>query len=59
MSDDALVAIKQAETMARVWNADVAILSDLTIVKAQALRGGIRAPKILEIIRCPATTKTQ
>ncbi len=50
-SDDALAAVKQAELMARVWQKDVAILTDLRVVKLEELRGGIRTPKILEIVR--------
>jgi len=57
MTDDALAAVKQAETMARVWGEDVAILLDFTIVKIKELRGGIRTPKILEVVRCPSTPK--
>jgi hypothetical protein len=59
LSDDALAAIKQAETMAEVWEKDVAILPDLTIVKLEQLRGGIRTPKVLEIIRSPSRPKKQ
>ena len=58
-SDEALAAIKQAETMARVWNKDAAILSDLSIVKLGEVRGGMRTPRILEIIRCPLRPKKQ
>jgi hypothetical protein len=51
-SDDTLAAVKQAELMARAWQKDVAILPDLRVVKLEELRGGIRTPKILEIVRC-------
>jgi len=51
-SDDTLAAVKQAELMARTWQKDVAILPDLRVVKLEELRGGIRTPKILEIVRC-------
>jgi len=51
-SDDALAAVKQAELMARVWQKDVAILPDLRVAKLEELKGGVRTPKILEIVRC-------
>ena len=50
-SGDALFAVKQAEVMARVWLKDVAILPDLRVVKLEELKGGVRTPKILEIVR--------
>lgn len=58
-SDEALAAIKQAEAMAKAWEKDAAILSDLSIVKLAEMRGGVRSPKILEIIRCPLQPKKQ
>lgn len=50
-NDDTLAAVKQAEIMARVWQKDVAILPDLRIAKLEELKGGLRTPKILEIVR--------
>ena len=50
-NDDTLAAVKQAEIMARVGQKDVAILPDLRIAKLEELKGGLRTPKILEIVR--------
>ena len=58
-SDEALAAIKQAEAMARVWDKDAAILADLSIVKLEEVRGDMRTPRILEIIRCPLQPEKQ
>lgn len=48
-SDEVLAAIKQAETMARVWNKDAAILSDLSIVKLGEVRGVCVPPESLRL----------
>ena len=51
-SDDALAAVKLDALLARVWQKDVAILPDLRVAKLEELKGGVRTPKILEIVRC-------
>lgn len=53
-SEDILPVVKQAMTLARSWCADVAILSDLSIVRVSDFDSTSSNLAILEVVRRPA-----
>ena len=52
-SEDIVPVIRQAMTLARSWCADVAILSDLSIVKVSDFDSASSSLVILEVIKRP------
>ena len=52
-SEDVIPVVKQAMTLARSWCADVAILSDLSIVKVSDFSAGSSDLSILEVVKRP------
>tara|TARA_R100000406_G_scaffold94872_1_gene87723 strand:+ start:903 stop:1115 length:213 start_codon:yes stop_codon:yes gene_type:complete len=52
-SEDVIPVVKQAMTLARSWCADVAILSDLSIVKVSDFDSASSNLVILEVIKRP------